>query len=264
MCPYTYLVRSKPPVSRIYEVPCGRCFSCRRARAREWSIRLIHELSVSPDACFVTLTYDEDSCPDFVSKSELQKFVKRLRKSLPRQSLKYYAIGDYGDQTARPHYHLILYGLSYSDPRTAYFIAKAWPFGHIDVGTCTDQSISYVTKYLLDALQRSDLPKEKKPFALMSQGLGKRYAEMHRYQLNQQVSCMRRGKKISIPRYYIKKGFVTNLQVDKERKKRLQELEKKFEDSGLTWSQFARQERTERLQNIVNITSKIKNKKDSL
>ena len=77
---------------------------CRIARAREWSTRLVQELGFWDQALFVTLTYDDDHLPGDLSVSidELQRFFKRLRKSLCGRKLMYYACGEYGENFGRP------------------------------------------------------------------------------------------------------------------------------------------------------------------
>ena len=100
-------------------VPCGKCIACRKAKAREWTLRMLHELDTSRDATFLTLTYDDDSLhvspnTGFASlcKRDLQLFFKRLRRALPGLPLRYFSVGEYGDNTLRPHYHAIMYNLS--------------------------------------------------------------------------------------------------------------------------------------------------------
>lgn len=40
-------------------VPCGKCPACLAAKSREWSMRIMDEVSLSSCACFVTLTYND-------------------------------------------------------------------------------------------------------------------------------------------------------------------------------------------------------------
>ena len=98
------------------DVPCGKCMACRMTRRKEWSLRMLHELKYHNDASFVTLTYDDNHVPDCQSlvKADLQKFFKRLRKLIAPRKIRYFACGEYGRRTGRPHYHAILYnsGLS--------------------------------------------------------------------------------------------------------------------------------------------------------
>ena len=101
-----------PPREDVVVVPCGKCLGCRKAHARQWAIRLVHEAQLHPtSAWFVTLTYDDGSLPDngSLDPRDLQLFLKKLRRK-HRRKLRYYACGEYGDASDRPHYHLVLYG----------------------------------------------------------------------------------------------------------------------------------------------------------
>lgn len=96
-------------------VPCGKCMACRIARSREWTTRLIHELSYWDKASFVTLTYDNEHLPsdNSLSVRHWQLFMKRLRKQVEPLKIKYFASGEYGDKFGRPHYHAIIFGLDF-------------------------------------------------------------------------------------------------------------------------------------------------------
>lgn len=84
---------------------CGHCVACKMQRSREWSFRLNCEAYYWKDACFLTLTYDNEHLPsdNSLHKEDLQKFFKRLRKDID-YPIKYYACGEYGDRFKRPHY----------------------------------------------------------------------------------------------------------------------------------------------------------------
>ena len=64
------------------EVPCGKCIGCRIAKRKEWSLRMLHELTYHPQSSFITLTYDDYNLPsdNSLKKRHLQLFIKRLRK----------------------------------------------------------------------------------------------------------------------------------------------------------------------------------------
>lgn len=64
------------------------------------------------DNAFITLTYDEHNIPsgNSLRPEDLQKFFKKLRKSFAPRKLRYFAIGEYGETTHRPHYHAALFG----------------------------------------------------------------------------------------------------------------------------------------------------------
>jgi len=96
------------------ELPCGKCLNCRETRSAEWALRLEHESHYWTDTCFLTLTYDEENLLiDDLDPVELKNFIKRLRKVI-KVPIKYYACGEYGELYGRPHYHLIVFGLSHT------------------------------------------------------------------------------------------------------------------------------------------------------
>lgn len=200
-------------------VGCGRCVPCLRKKQIDWCFRLQKELVASSSACFLTLTYDNESIPISeggysLARRDFQLFMKRLRKHAnQKQKIKYYACGEYGDKTERPHYHAIVFNL----PRPfEKYIQKAWKLGHIHVGTVTEASIFYTTKYALKGLRRKkpfeydDLGREPQ-FQLMSNGLGEVYAKeiIRDYLITNgtKLLTVEGGAKKKLPRYYIDKMF---------------------------------------------------------
>ena len=135
-------------------VPCGKCAACLQNRRGEWTNRLKIELEDATSAFFITLTYNEEHVTycnvASLVKSDLQKFIKRLRKSIEPYKIRYYAVGEYGTITNRPHYHIILFNLpvdKIDNVRKAWTDKQGEEIGHIDVGAVTGASIHYVTKY---------------------------------------------------------------------------------------------------------------------
>ena len=182
-----------------FYVPCGRCLGCKIAHSREWTLRLLHQLSTSDTACFLTLTYDEENCPLSLKKSDLQKFWKRLRKQLKKEgrNIKYFACGEYGDTYGRPHYHSICFGIDWNDE---LLINQCWNKGFIKIGSVTRQSCGYVTDYCLKKFGRK---KDKEmyesvgleaPFQLCSQGLGLDFALANSVQLHDNLGCTLNGQ----------------------------------------------------------------------
>lgn len=117
-------------VSEFIEVPCGNCTACRLAYSRDWANRCSLELGYHKSAYFVTLTYSPDFVPrvDYIDgstgellealtlrKRDFQLFMKRLRKRFSDQHIRYFAAGEYGSKTFRPHYHAIIFGLELDD-----------------------------------------------------------------------------------------------------------------------------------------------------
>ena len=91
------------------EIPCGKCISCKLSYAKEWALRIYHEVQYHPLNCFLTLTYDEEHLPDdkSVHRTEVVNFVKRLRKHISKEKpglkIKVFYCGEYGDKRSRPH-----------------------------------------------------------------------------------------------------------------------------------------------------------------
>lgn len=122
--------RATKSIRDFIEIPCGQCLGCRIDYSREWANRLMMERQYHDDAYFVTLTYNDLHLPIVsriddetgelcdvatLRKSDLQNFLKRLRKAFPDCRIRYYAAGEYGDEHLRPHYHLIIFGLHLTD-----------------------------------------------------------------------------------------------------------------------------------------------------
>ena len=59
------------------------------------------------------LEYSEDWQPQLCYR-DVQLFIKKLRKQNAKHTknkIKYFAVGEYGGLTARPHYHLIIFNV---------------------------------------------------------------------------------------------------------------------------------------------------------
>jgi hypothetical protein len=168
-----------------FRVPCGKCLPCQKKRRSEWSLRLEHEYLFSDSAFFITLTYNDHHIPrtkegyQTLHKRDLQLYIKRLRnehtkniseiskeinKECTAKPLRYYAVGEYGHKTRRPHYHLILFNY---DIKNLAPLSNQWKFGFSDIGSVTSASINYVTKYMFKQFNRKT-DKRTPPFSLMS------------------------------------------------------------------------------------------------
>lgn len=172
-----------------FRVPCGKCLPCQKKRRSEWSLRLEHEYLFSDSAQFITLTYNDHHIPrtkegyQTLHKKHLQDYIKRLRNDHVKyvsellniskkevkhrvKPLRYYAVGEYGSKTRRPHYHLILFNMDIANLAP---ITNQWKAGFTDVGTVTAASINYVTKYMFKQFNRKT-DKRTPPFSIMSKG----------------------------------------------------------------------------------------------
>lgn len=211
----------------IIELPCGRCMACRIRKKSEWSLRLLNELEYWKESCFMTLTYKDENLPLDLSLnlSEIQKFIKRLRKAV-KKKIKVFYCGEYGEENLRPHYHLIVFGwrplltdlylLGEKKSRKLYasrFIEGLWTFGFNNIGVVEHESIQYVcgytTKKLYGPMAIAEYGARVRPFMHCSKGLGLRYALDHKDQIVEDKSVIVKGKKVGIPMYYkIKLGLL--------------------------------------------------------
>lgn len=209
-CTTPYLVfpwDNKPGIN----VPCGKCLPCLQNKRADWSFRLEVEHKHSKYAAFVTLTYSPKYVPDYgVNKKHLQLFMKRLRKKT-RLKLRYYAVGEYGTLTGRPHYHLILFNFdgTQKDIQRAWSNAKGEPFGTVHIGNVSQASIMYCTKYVIQRVYM--VPQGMaKPFAVMSRqfGIGLWYltdAMLHWHRSGERNYTLQYGEKRRLPRYFKEK-----------------------------------------------------------
>lgn len=122
----------------------------------------------SPDAVFLTLTYRDEELPDdaMLCKRDLQRYIKSVRNFYrTKRRIRYYACGEYGERTHRPHYHAILFGVYVHE---ASAVSQLWPHGGVAVGTVTPESIQYVAGYVCKKLSKKEDPKCAQEFAIMS------------------------------------------------------------------------------------------------
>lgn len=134
---------------------------CRLNRRRLWTHRIILESLVHPGSSFLTLTYNEENLPDGENlvPRDLQLFVKRLRWLCPEARVRYFGVGEYGERSGRPHYHLALFGLGDGDTKTKGFVDRAWGLGHVYVGSLTLDSAAYIAGYVTKKLTAKDDPR---------------------------------------------------------------------------------------------------------
>lgn len=198
----------------MISVPCGRCPACYRRRVSAWSFRLLQEYKVCYSAQFLTLTYDSCNVPltskgvAQLCKRDMQLFIKRLRKSHEEGTrIKYFAVGEYGGKTSRPHYHILLFNARVE------LVQSSWKLGNVHYGTVTAASIGYTLKYM--AKKCKQVYGVEKPFALMSKGLGASYitGQVIKWHVSgRRMYCvLPGGKKISMSRYYKDKIFTPEM-----------------------------------------------------
>ncbi len=198
-----------------YFVPCRKCPECVVQRQNEWIFRIKSEMKNHKYAYFNTFTYNDLSIPENVSNEtgeitqtlkygDLQNFFKKLRKRAV--DVKYYAVGEYGEKTIRPHYHAIIMGVNYKH------INELWKYGFVHTGDATHRAIRYTIKYMTKRLENTPENAEL-PKACMSKGLGLNYVKKNgkiHYDRNQEYLLEQGGYKISLPEYYKKRYGTTH------------------------------------------------------
>lgn len=240
--------------TEVVPVPCGRCVGCRLDRAQAWSDRMLLEFNISRDdypaktALFLTLTYEDSKrsmvfCSDNVYRGNLvvrdyQLFLKRLRKSLSHK-IRYFVAGEYGSTTFRPHYHMIIFGLSLSDfpdsliysqdsdgSNVLYFsplLDKLWSKGSVKFSPASYGTFCYVAQYVIKKQYLSDNDGfdfylgRKPPFIAMSRrpGIGSDYFSSDCIDDSQLVPSVSVNDGddvhiVKIPRSYLNKLSLTN------------------------------------------------------
>lgn len=217
-------------VDRDLIVPCGKCLACRIRRSSEWAVRLLLESDYYERCSFYTFTYNDEKLPidGCVSKDELVRFMKRLRKEVSPRKIKYYACGEYGEKKGRPHYHAILLGVAIGEKD---IIKSIWENGNVFAGTCTYQSARYVVDYVSKCIYHGKSKDGRsKPFVIMSKGLGKRYALEHKEELTESMSLKIMGDYVGIPRYILNA-------IDIKKEKLLKRTEDRFMEIAKYWTE---------------------------
>lgn len=139
--------------------PCSQCMHCRHNRRRLWTNRIVLESYFHEFNLFITLTYDNEHLNTLsLDSAHLRDFIKRMRYYASEKgiNLRYFAVGEYGDRTSRPHYHLAVFGLSENDRDC---IDRAWTFGFVHVGNLTRKSAQYIAGYVDKKMTKKDDPR---------------------------------------------------------------------------------------------------------
>ena len=259
-------ISSKFALTEFVEIPCGQCIECRLQRSRRWADRCMLELGYHESSYFLTLTYDNEHIPknpliDYETgeiyaenatlvKKDLQDFMKRLRRAYEykgyENKLRFFACGEYGSQTLRPHFHIIVFGLKLDD-LTLYkrnfngdnlynsaFISKLWKNGFSVVGDVTWESCAYVARYIMKKhlgkdSEFYDIYNIEPEFTLMSRkpGIARQYYDEHKDELFYQdfvsIPTKDGGKQIFPPPYYEKlfeEDFPENEVIERKEKRK--------------------------------------------
>lgn len=243
-------------------VPCGHCFSCLKNKARDVTVRAFHESRLHKSNCFVTLTVSPDKIDQVfppvsvygvgdrlnsLDHRPFQLFMKRLRKRLGTDRIRFLMCAEYGERSLRPHFHAILFGVS-PDERSPVFVTRtdpllgtnrtmssgflrskaieeSWPFGNVYIGSVSPASIAYCAGYTMKAytlgrdkqwyIDRGLVPEYQK--WSRNPGLGAGWLDNNLSDLYRENdftrpgvvdnSCLMSGCTLALPRYYRDRVF---------------------------------------------------------
>lgn len=166
-------------------IPCGQCIGCRLDYSREWANRGFLESKLWEQNWFATLTYDDDHIviEDYLEDrngitwtnegdwegnlipKDLQQFLKNIRQIMKREydqdGIRFMACGEYGGETARPHYHVIFFNLNLPiedlyHPRIinkeiyyqSHILERAWGKGICNISEASWNNIGYTARYI--------------------------------------------------------------------------------------------------------------------
>lgn len=238
-------------------IPCGNCWSCKLNYSAQWATRIMAEVENSEHNYFLTLTYNDNNIPIAESieykehiyhndgtwsgtlwEKDVQTFLNSLRKYFERKGhtgIKYYYCGEYGTETLRPHYHMILmncplninkfYDTHVDKNFKAHWksteIENYWSKGMIDLAEVEWSSAAYVARYCMKKISnnvdKSDYCKIGKipEFVRMSRnpGIGMTYYHDHKYDIYEHDGIIMRTVK----------GNIGNVKPPKAWDKKLQE-----------------------------------------
>lgn len=216
------------PTHSAFSIPCGKCVECLSAKSSEWSHRIMDEARCHDKNVFITLTYNDDYCPEEVNVRDIQLFLKRLFRQNNLRNVRRFYCAEYGSKNGRPHYHLILFGYCPDDLEffftkngVNYYrsktIEKAWScevrfdkkvnrmsIGYVllcEVNACTAK---YCCKYMQKGISlHNEIKGRRSSFIRMSNRPGIGYLKA--ISINEPVKQLQyNGQMCSIPRYYLK------------------------------------------------------------
>lgn len=133
----------------------------------------------------MTLTYSDATLPrtsqglPTLDPKDLKNWLKRFRAAIAPLRIRFYAVGEYGGETFRPHYHAAIYnyemcrnGRTLKDVRTGRplpqrccdvcrLVHNTWSvdgehIGDVDLGELNDESAQYVAGYTTKKMTAAD------------------------------------------------------------------------------------------------------------
>lgn len=220
--------------------PCGQCLPCRMNKRNSWNLRLQWEAAGHLSTLFIGLTYADEHVPltrkgNPTLDPEHFRYWLRMLRRCHKNPIRYYALGEYGTEESRPHYHVHLFGdypLPY--PNCVYsqeqdgiqcmhrcsvdcfvkHIRRLWYYGHATAYPCTPADLAYTTLHHVVG-HEPPWPDSHRVFTSMSThpGIGDNFFKNKRlvkhindYEIPSHTYTPQ-GQVTALPRYYRDKIF---------------------------------------------------------
>lgn len=212
-----YVKNSRGPIVEYrggtHKVPCGKCAFCLVNKRKQWMFRIYHEMRTQEyRGYFLTLTYDEkhvmrvDDGRLSLRFRDVQLYLKKIRKQ--NYYAKYICVGEYGSETLRPHYHMLIW-----TDCPAEKLDEIWLYGTVHFGTLEMASAMYTLKYIIQPKQSALENGLEKTRAQFSKGLGLAYLDSRTYDYHTldyedpNFHSYIDGVRVGLPKYYRDKIF---------------------------------------------------------
>ena len=253
------------------KIPCGKCLGCRLDYSRAWADRCVLESLDKPsDECwFLTLTYNDNNIETkkrslltdkgtlTLYPKDVQDFLKRLRvewfRRYNRDNIRFFMCGEYGSETARPHYHMLIYNLPIYDLKfykaniqgdllyNSDELEELWSHGFVVIGKFEWKTAAYTARYVLKKFKgktKEETEEHYKSVGLLPEftrmsrcpGIARSYYDAHVHEIYKNDEIILPCGRITKPPKYFDK-IATDQEPDmmvfvKEARKRVAELKK--------------------------------------
>jgi len=192
-------------------VRCRKCRDCISERKMHWIGRMNAEHKTCQSAWFCTFTYGKSVCPEtgreipasenpnayMLNYPDLQKCFKRMRKAGHKFS--YLAVGEYGSEKSRAHFHAVIFWKSAPPDRqldVRLDDCSFWDLGFVqyEKPKSTKAAATYMMEYLdKDNIHRNALRFSKRP------ALGEEYClEYAKRHARRGLSLFQRGPAFTV------------------------------------------------------------------
>lgn len=286
------------------KIPCGQCTGCQESYSKEWACRCMLEAEQWKENYFITLTYDDLHIPceseivdqrtgeiyedpgdwetGHLMPDDMTKFIKRLRSAWQRDprykhtGIRFYYCGEYGTQTERPHYHILLFNFPIEKKSLKIHrinknngtilweckdIEEIWGKGFVTIAEVNWDTCAYTARYCMKKLKRK--PREEyfkdgqiPEFVRMSRkpGIGAKAFNRNMFENDEIIIKGHKGKIQSIKpaRYYDKLYDLENprhMEKIKERRRNLAaaNMQNKLSRTSLTEAEQLKMEEQQKL-----------------